>query len=103
MSGAAVVTGAARGLGFEIARRLAERGLAVNVADLDEAGAHAAAQKLGGAAWGSGLDVTDPEACRTAAQQAAERGGLAVWVNNAGILKTGPSWSHTASERRALV
>ena len=89
MSGAAVVTGAARGLGFEIARRLAERGYSVNVADVDEAGAHAAAEKLGGAAWGSALDVTDAEACRSAARQAAEKHGqLAVWVNNAGILRT---------------
>lgn len=98
------MTGAARGLGFEIARRLAERGLAVNVADVDEAGAHAAAQKLGGAAWGSRLDVTDPDACRVAARTAAEQhGGLAVWVNNAGILRTGPSWSHPDADRRALV
>src|SRR5256885_3324279 len=104
MSGAAVVTGAARGLGFEIARLLAERGLAVNVADVDEAGATAAAQKLGGAAWGSGLDVTDPEACGAAAREAAQRhGALTVWVNNAGILRTGPSWSHSAADRRALM
>jgi NAD(P)-dependent dehydrogenase (short-subunit alcohol dehydrogenase family) len=104
MSGAAVVTGAARGLGFEIARLLAGRGFAVNVGDVDEAGAHAAAQKLRGAAWGSALDVTDPEACSAAAREAAEgHGSLAVWVNNAGILRTGPSWSHSAAERRALV
>jgi NAD(P)-dependent dehydrogenase (short-subunit alcohol dehydrogenase family) len=103
VSGAAVVTGAARGLGFEIARRLAERGFAVHVADVDEAGAHAAAEKLGGVAWGSALDVTDADACRTAAQQAAERHGeLAVWVNNAGILRTGPSWLHSPEDRRAL-
>jgi short-subunit dehydrogenase len=104
LSGAAVVTGAAGGLGFEIARLLAGRAFAVNVADVDEAGAQAAAQKLDGAAWGTKLDVTDPDACRAAAGEAAARnGGLAVWVNNAGILRTGPSWSHSDAERRALV
>jgi NAD(P)-dependent dehydrogenase (short-subunit alcohol dehydrogenase family) len=104
MSGGAVVTGGARGLGFEIAGALAARGFAVNVADVDEAGARQAAERLGGAAWGSCLDVTDPEACRRVAGEAAERtGGLAVWVNNAGILRTGPSWSHTPEERRALM
>jgi NAD(P)-dependent dehydrogenase (short-subunit alcohol dehydrogenase family) len=104
MSAAAVVTGAARGLGFEIARGLAGRGMAVCVADVDEAGAEEAAQKLGGKAWGRALDVNDAQACAATAEEAAERGGgLAVWVNNAGILRTGPSWSHAEIERRALV
>jgi NAD(P)-dependent dehydrogenase (short-subunit alcohol dehydrogenase family) len=103
VSGAAVVTGSAGGLGLEIARLLAQRGYAVNVADVDESGAQAAAQKLGGAAWGTRLDVTDAGACRAAARDAAARGGLDVWVNNAGILRTGPSWSHSDAERRALV
>lgn len=99
-----MVTGGARGLGFEIARLLAQRGLGVNVADVDEAGAQAAAERIGGSTWGSALNVTDPEACREAARAAAERaGGLAVWVNNAGILRTGPSWSHSDADRRALV
>jgi NAD(P)-dependent dehydrogenase (short-subunit alcohol dehydrogenase family) len=104
MTGAAVVTGAAGGLGFEIARGLTGRGLTVCVADVDEAGAAEAAHNLGGGAWGRTLDVNDHEACAATATEAAERdGGLSVWVNNAGILRTGPSWSHTESERRALV
>jgi NAD(P)-dependent dehydrogenase (short-subunit alcohol dehydrogenase family) len=75
MSAAAVVTGAARGLGFEIARGLAGRGLAVCVADVDEAGADEAAQKLGGKAWGRALDVNDAQACAATAAEAADRGG----------------------------
>jgi NAD(P)-dependent dehydrogenase (short-subunit alcohol dehydrogenase family) len=99
-----VVTGAARGLGFEIARGLAGRGLTVCVADLDEAAAGEAAEKLGGNAWGRALDFNDAQACAATAEEAAERaGGLGVWVNNAGILRTGPSWSHPEPERRALV
>jgi NAD(P)-dependent dehydrogenase (short-subunit alcohol dehydrogenase family) len=38
-SGGALVTGAGRGLGFEIARELAGRGYAVHVTDVDDAAA----------------------------------------------------------------
>ena len=51
--GAAVVTGAGRGLGLELARALAGRGLAVNVTDVDAAAAESAAAAIGGSAWGS--------------------------------------------------
>jgi NAD(P)-dependent dehydrogenase (short-subunit alcohol dehydrogenase family) len=102
--GAAVVTGAGRGLGLEIARRLAARGLQVNVTDIDGEAANAAAEQLGGAAWGSVLDVRDAAACRRIAAEAGERGGsLDVWVNNAGILVTGLSWEHDDELRRTVM
>ena len=86
----ALVTGAGRGMGLEISRRLVGRGYQVAVADIDEANTAAAAEELGDLAWPLPLDVTDAEAVRAAAQQVVERAGsLDVWVNNAGILITG--------------
>lgn len=101
--GSALVTGGGRGLGLELARALAGRGLTVHVTDVDEGAAREAAERLGPPARGSALDVRDAEACRAAAREAAERfGGLEVWVNNAGVLVTGHVWDHDEAERRAL-
>lgn len=86
----ALVTGAGRGMGLEIARRLAGRGYDVAVTDVDEATASAGADQIGERAWSRALDVTDTEACRAAASEVFERtGSLDLWVNNAGILITG--------------
>ncbi|HEY7268065.1 MAG TPA: SDR family oxidoreductase [Solirubrobacterales bacterium] len=86
----ALVTGAGRGMGLEIARRLAGRGYEVAVTDVDEGSTAAAAEEIGNGAWSLPLDVTDSEAVRAAAGQVVERAGtLDVWVNNAGILVTG--------------
>ncbi len=102
--GGAVVTGGAQGLGLEIARRLATRGFAVHIADIDEEGAARAAATLGGLSWGSALDVADGAACMQVAQATAARAGsLDVWVNNAGVMPTGPSWEHTSEERSAVL
>jgi short-subunit dehydrogenase len=99
----AVVTGAARGLGLEIARGLAGRGYAVTVADVDADAAAATAAELGEPAEAAALDVRDADACRSVAGAVAERSGsLDVWVNNAGILRCAPSWEHPADERRAM-
>ena len=57
----AVVTGAASGIGREIARIFCRTGAKVAIADLNQAGAAAAAAELGDAdsAIGIGMDVTD--------------------------------------------
>ena len=102
MSGGAVVTGAAKGMGLEIARLLTGKGYAVTLADIDAEEVSRSAEAIGRGATSSVLDVRDEEACRRLADEVAERDGLAVWVNNAGILRTAPSWTHPPSERRAM-
>ena len=99
--GAAVVTGAARGLGLAIATALHHVGYEVMVTDSDPDAAAAAAAPLGG--WSARLDVRYDQACEVAAQRAAERGGLALWVNNASALAVGPLWTHDAGTRRRLM
>ena len=81
---AAVVTGAARGLGWAIADRLAADGYGVVYADVNLEGAQAAASPSG--SIGAELDVRDlasVEACLAAAVDAY--GGADVWVNNAAL------------------
>ena len=102
--GGAVVTGAGRGLGLEIARLLAGRGYAVHVTDLDADAAAQAAVQLGRRAFSSGLDVRDEHACHEIATTTAERAGsLEVWVNNAGVLVTGPAWEQPSEVRRLML
>jgi NAD(P)-dependent dehydrogenase (short-subunit alcohol dehydrogenase family) len=82
----ALVTGAARGIGFETARQLHLRGASVAVLDLDAADAREAAERIGPRAIGIGADVTDQGAMLAAVAQVVERfGGLDVAVANAGI------------------
>jgi len=102
-AGSAVVTGAARGFGLEIARRLVDRGHAVVLCDVDEEAVEAAASGLGSRALGLGADVRDPDALRRVAAAAAERGPLDVWVNNAGVAPTGKAWEGDDAVVRATV
>jgi NAD(P)-dependent dehydrogenase (short-subunit alcohol dehydrogenase family) len=99
----AVVTGAGRGMGRETARRLAARGLAVLVTDLNEAGAQETAEQIGNGAWAMAQDVRDADSHRAVAKAAAERGPLKVWVNNAGVLKTEKIWDHPDADVQLIV
>lgn len=83
-----VITGAAseRGLGKAAARMMAEHGAFIVIADLDAGAAAAAAADITKSGFGIACDVTDPAACRHAAEEILERaGGIDVLVNNAGI------------------
>jgi 3-oxoacyl-[acyl-carrier protein] reductase len=88
----AVITGAARGIGFGTAQRFASEGASVAIVDLDEAAAEEAAAKLelvdGAKAIGVGCDVSDTAAAEAAIQTVVdELGGIHILVNNAGITR----------------
>jgi NAD(P)-dependent dehydrogenase (short-subunit alcohol dehydrogenase family) len=101
--GTAVVTGAGSGLGSAIAAELARRGYGVLVTDVDAAAAERAAAEIGPGAQSAALDVTDGDACRELAARVAGEGSLALWVNNAGVLFTGPTWAQTDAQRRTML
>jgi 3-oxoacyl-[acyl-carrier protein] reductase len=85
----AVVTGGARGIGAEIARRLARGGAKVVCVDvLDTGEIVAEITKSGGAAAGAPLDVTDAEQAAECIRDIhATHGRLDILVNNAGITR----------------
>jgi NADP-dependent 3-hydroxy acid dehydrogenase YdfG len=100
----AVVTGAGRGLGKQIAALLVERGYRVLVTDVDAAAAQATADELGGGATSLAVDVRDSAQVEAARDAIIERAGrLDLWVNNAGVLLTGPAWEQDAASRRLMI
>jgi 3-oxoacyl-[acyl-carrier protein] reductase len=87
----ALVTGAAQGIGAEVARRLAADGAKVGVLDLNVDAARAVADEItaaGGAAVGLGADVSKRDQVQAAVDALIARfGGLQILVNNAGVLR----------------
>ncbi|NHA67643.1 3-oxoacyl-ACP reductase [Phycicoccus flavus] len=99
----AVVTGAARGIGADIARTLHRDGATLVCVDVPAAGAHLAtvANEVGGTALQ--VDVTSPDAGARIAEHARTRhGGLDVVVHNAGITRD-KLLANTDSDRWASV
>lgn len=93
----ALVTGAAHGLGYEVARQLAGQGIEVLLSARDAATARDAAGAAGPgvSALPVGLDLTDPASVRAAADAlGTEPGRLDILINNAAAYV---DWSETAS------
>jgi len=89
-AGVALVTGANRGIGKEVARQLAARGYQVLLAARDSSQASAVAEELtastGQQVRGLTLDISDPASIAAAAELIGrDPGRLDVLVNNAGI------------------
>ncbi len=87
----AIVTGAARGIGAAVARRLGQDGFSVGVLDLDAAACSGTVETItagGGKALAVGVDVSDETAVNNAVSRVAEElGPPVVLVNNAGITR----------------
>ena len=83
-----LITGAARGIGAEVARQLAARGARLALVGLEKAQLEEVARETGGKAWEA--DVTDWDVLDRVMNEVAEHfGGIDVVVANAGIAATG--------------
>jgi galactitol 2-dehydrogenase len=87
----AIITGGAGGLGQAIARRFADEGATVVVADLDLAAAETTADQIGGDAFGTRLDVTDMSSIAAMVSSVVERTRrIDILINGAGIFGLEP-------------
>jgi len=103
----AIVTGAARGIGAGVARRLAADGFAVAVLDLDETACKPVVEEIertGGRALAVGADVADERAAADAVTKVTEElGAPTVLVNNAGIIRDNLLFKMTTDDWDAVM
>ena len=80
------MTGGSRGIGFAIARALAESGTSIAITGRDRAALETARRKLGGQTIALYADVQNERDAANAVDETADKfGGLDVLVNNAGV------------------
>ncbi|MGF6778323.1 3-hydroxybutyrate dehydrogenase [Paraburkholderia sp. GAS334] len=102
----AVVTGAASGIGKQIALTLSAAGAAIAIADLNQDGANAVAEeinKAGGKAIGVAMDVTNEDAVNQGIDKvAAELGSVDILISNAGIQIVNPIENYAFSDWKKM-
>jgi NAD(P)-dependent dehydrogenase (short-subunit alcohol dehydrogenase family) len=99
-----LITGAARGIGADAARRVAQRGARVALIGLEPDELAAVAADCGPDSLWFEADVTDPAALETAISMTAEQaGGIDVVVANAGIAAGGPMRYMPEESFRAVI
>jgi 3-hydroxybutyrate dehydrogenase len=102
----AVVTGAASGIGKQIALTLSAAGAAVAIADLNQDGANAVAEEIksaGGKALGIAMDVTNEDAVNQGIDTvAAELGSVDILISNAGIQIVNPIENYSFADWKKM-
>ena len=105
----AIITGAARGIGEAIARRLTRAGAAVAAADIDFEGATRVARAIAESGEGQSLpvsiDITSTDSVRQAIDQVLVwTGRIDILVNNAGIAgRAAPLWEQTEEDWQRII
>jgi 3-oxoacyl-[acyl-carrier protein] reductase len=107
MKRTAIVTGAARGIGAAVAKKLASDGYAVAVLDLDESACAAtvdAIESTGGRALAVGANVADEASVAAAVERVAtELGAPTILINNAGITRDNLLFKMTVDDWDAVM
>ncbi|MCA1064857.1 3-hydroxybutyrate dehydrogenase (plasmid) [Rossellomorea sp. AcN35-11] len=89
-----VITGSARGIGFEVGKRFAENGARVVLSDIDQDSVHKSAQELVSAGYeaiGVKADVTKEEEIKSLIETAVKKfGRVDTLINNAGLQHVSP-------------
>src|SRR5215203_687162 len=106
MKSVAIVTGAGQGIGKAVARRLAQDGFAISIADINAEALAAVKKEIedeGGEVLAIQADLTKLEQLQSVISQTAEWGQIAVLVNNAGRVIISPFLEISEQEWDAIM